>query len=538
MTYKNGETYTGNFQDNQRHGNGTYKYKSKNIYTGDWLNDQRHGNGRMTYQNGDIYTGNWHNGTRHGNGTLTYQDGNTYTCEWHNGTRHGNGTITYKNGSTDTGTWHNGAYVESSKPLHQNDQDIQRIKNTDAKLKKDTFSSSKYVYLLPVLAVASLAYYIYKSLEQKNPKENSVKKKRQKNSPPKNNSERSQGTELIELEEKNKLLEGQLNNTQEKNKMLAQQLENSCEATINIQNGLIELIDNLFHDFSSITGQRIKNAMCPVATNTKITHIVYFVELPAGFPVYELEQRKYCLLSEEAVKSYKRSEIAIKSMNMDDYTQILLEKKWHNLKLKIMKAAKDQCESDYYIGLRNMIQHPCQLNLHNEEKAHNIFEKIKWMESAFNDQGLIIEDKEVDFSAKLTNFTGGVLKSKKDPLDNTHIKAIAASFAYYNVQAKRIGEYLNLIDMNEIDDEKEKDSSDMLRSLLQDGLNLFKIKQKNQKIIKNKIYFLEEFFKEKIKERNAAAHHISYEFQDSSINQFIEKLKSIPVALEANEETI
>lgn len=42
----------------KRHGKGTFTAFG-NTYTGSWVNDRRHGQGKMTYFNGAQYEGNW-----------------------------------------------------------------------------------------------------------------------------------------------------------------------------------------------------------------------------------------------------------------------------------------------------------------------------------------------------------------------------------------------------------------------------------------------------------------------------------------------
>jgi len=61
--YKNGDKYEGMWEQNKRHGQGTYwKHiggKLKREYTGDWVEDERHGRGTLFSTNGDRYDGFW-----------------------------------------------------------------------------------------------------------------------------------------------------------------------------------------------------------------------------------------------------------------------------------------------------------------------------------------------------------------------------------------------------------------------------------------------------------------------------------------------
>lgn len=50
--------------------------ESGDVYTGDTdASGQPHGSGTMKYKNGDVYTGQWENGEQNGTGTLTHANG-------------------------------------------------------------------------------------------------------------------------------------------------------------------------------------------------------------------------------------------------------------------------------------------------------------------------------------------------------------------------------------------------------------------------------------------------------------------------------
>ncbi len=54
------------------------------------------------YDNGDKYTGQFLNGEKHGQGIYFYLNGKKYVGKWRNDKRYGQGTYIYKNGSTET----------------------------------------------------------------------------------------------------------------------------------------------------------------------------------------------------------------------------------------------------------------------------------------------------------------------------------------------------------------------------------------------------------------------------------------------------
>ena len=69
-----------------------------NDMIGDWDEDLKHGYGTYTYINGDTYEGEWNNNLRHGQGTYTYSSsGVKYVGAWVNGRREGVGEIVFPN---------------------------------------------------------------------------------------------------------------------------------------------------------------------------------------------------------------------------------------------------------------------------------------------------------------------------------------------------------------------------------------------------------------------------------------------------------
>ena len=90
MSYSGGDTYSGFFKNNKRHGQGTYYHK-----------------------NGDKYSGNWKNSKKHGQGTYTWKSGNKYVGQWQNSNMHGQGVKTFKNGKIQRGIWKNDKFIGS-----------------------------------------------------------------------------------------------------------------------------------------------------------------------------------------------------------------------------------------------------------------------------------------------------------------------------------------------------------------------------------------------------------------------------------------
>lgn len=83
---ENGETYSGEWRNDELHGQGTWTNASGEKYVGEWRNGKEHGHGTWTGPTGEKYVGQWKNGKEHGKGKHTTPDGQTYVGEWKDGT--------------------------------------------------------------------------------------------------------------------------------------------------------------------------------------------------------------------------------------------------------------------------------------------------------------------------------------------------------------------------------------------------------------------------------------------------------------------
>lgn len=104
--------YSGDFQQERRHGIGTGILDSGLLYTGQWDQDQPNGNGVLIDDCGVLqYQGQWANGQRHGTGT-EYQNGRPcYKGEWHADQYHGAGVLYLDNGNHISAQFHHGQPV-------------------------------------------------------------------------------------------------------------------------------------------------------------------------------------------------------------------------------------------------------------------------------------------------------------------------------------------------------------------------------------------------------------------------------------------
>ncbi|KAG7498722.1 hypothetical protein JOB18_018540 [Solea senegalensis] len=107
-----GNEYTGEWQDNKKHGKGTQIWRTSGaIYNGEWKFGKYDGYGTYsellpeTNKYVRKYCGTWKNGKKHGEGTFSYSNSDVYEGEWSEGQRSGWGKIYYKNGDIYEGEW-------------------------------------------------------------------------------------------------------------------------------------------------------------------------------------------------------------------------------------------------------------------------------------------------------------------------------------------------------------------------------------------------------------------------------------------------
>jgi len=110
MNYPSG-TYVGNWKDNLRHGQGTYKWTNGDVYKGIWENDKRHGLGEYKWHDGSVYKGNYSHGIRSGYGLYYYTNGSIYEGTWQNNLKHGIANFYYKTSVNIGGRYINNEYV-------------------------------------------------------------------------------------------------------------------------------------------------------------------------------------------------------------------------------------------------------------------------------------------------------------------------------------------------------------------------------------------------------------------------------------------
>mmetsp|Transcript_24710 Transcript_24710/g.68930 ORF Transcript_24710/g.68930 Transcript_24710/m.68930 type:complete len:289 (-) Transcript_24710:256-1122(-) len=95
LRWSDGSTYEGEFRNNNQEGIGTFKWRSKHPhnsgfvttrqYTGEWYDNQLHGNGRYDFPDGTAYEGQYNMGLKDGYGTFMSKSGNQVQCTWEDG---------------------------------------------------------------------------------------------------------------------------------------------------------------------------------------------------------------------------------------------------------------------------------------------------------------------------------------------------------------------------------------------------------------------------------------------------------------------
>lgn len=118
-TYLDGTEHKGDWKGGVKDGWGRITYGAGNdrlkgrIYTGQWRmdGDDLHGKGEILYPNGDTYTGEWINEARHGKGIHKAEDGHIYISSWENDEAIF-GDVIYPDGTKSTGIkWKSAARI-------------------------------------------------------------------------------------------------------------------------------------------------------------------------------------------------------------------------------------------------------------------------------------------------------------------------------------------------------------------------------------------------------------------------------------------
>ena len=98
QVYDSGNSYTGNFLNGEKVGQGIFYYVDSSRYEGAWDHDQQNGDGTFYWKNGDRYVGQVADNMLAGQGIFYYASGNRYEGEWKDSYQEGKGHFYWLNG--------------------------------------------------------------------------------------------------------------------------------------------------------------------------------------------------------------------------------------------------------------------------------------------------------------------------------------------------------------------------------------------------------------------------------------------------------
>lgn len=107
-TFKSGDVYEGELVGGKKEGMGKYTSADGSVYEGGFKGDLRHGEGRLVTSDGAVYEGGFAEGIKSGYGKYSYANGDSYEGEFKGDLRHGDGKYVWANGETYTGEFANG----------------------------------------------------------------------------------------------------------------------------------------------------------------------------------------------------------------------------------------------------------------------------------------------------------------------------------------------------------------------------------------------------------------------------------------------
>eukprot|EP00962_Isochrysis_galbana_P022610 scaffold6762_cov146-Isochrysis_galbana.AAC.1 len=81
-----GQSYQGEWQNDQMHGRGIFRYSSNAKYEGEFANNVYSGTGKYTFPDGAFYEGSFAQGQMHGSGSLTDAQGVVWEGNFYMGT--------------------------------------------------------------------------------------------------------------------------------------------------------------------------------------------------------------------------------------------------------------------------------------------------------------------------------------------------------------------------------------------------------------------------------------------------------------------
>ena len=104
--------YTGEWKNDMKHGQGTFRWENGMSYEGQWLKNKRTGHGKFTWPNKQMFEGEWKDDRRNGAGSLYMPDGSRFEGIWKNDVLNGKVKLYDKDGKfKETATFKNNQKV-------------------------------------------------------------------------------------------------------------------------------------------------------------------------------------------------------------------------------------------------------------------------------------------------------------------------------------------------------------------------------------------------------------------------------------------
>lgn len=94
-----------------QNGTGQASFKNGDTYTGEWSGGLMHGRGLYVFRTRARYEGDFYRGAMQGKGTMYYPDGGYYVGEWQANKKSGLGKLVLPSGKTQEGRWLKGQYA-------------------------------------------------------------------------------------------------------------------------------------------------------------------------------------------------------------------------------------------------------------------------------------------------------------------------------------------------------------------------------------------------------------------------------------------
>jgi len=119
ITWKDGSSYEGFFENDKFNGKGKYNWGNQKQYEGEWKDGKMNGKGKLIYSDGSYYEGDFINGKKSGQGKYVWEKDKYYIGGWKDDKQNGKG-IYNKFGKEVKGFWSDGHLFSKTVSSHNN----------------------------------------------------------------------------------------------------------------------------------------------------------------------------------------------------------------------------------------------------------------------------------------------------------------------------------------------------------------------------------------------------------------------------------